>query len=206
MNLKKLVRILIASIKWFVDPSNAAAAIEIVKLTLLEISQKQRSRLDAFFQNKMLEVELYKIPGFVETVLTPYNLDDLAQLPEGTLGKIYAEYMASEELYPLNFVQNISESSISQIFLLEGVKTHDLTHLLTGFDTSDLGEYGLLAFVQAQNSDKHNKTSRILLGIGRARFYILAILCQQHSLVTKFERITALGAKNGCKAKRWILQ
>lgn len=75
----------------------------------------------------------------------------LHRLPEGTLGREYAEFMAARGLRheDLELVENGDERDIDWIrnHLRE---THDLWHVVTGFDTDIPGELGLQAFYCAQ--------------------------------------------------------
>ncbi len=83
----------------------------------------------------------------------PHNLDELLQYPEESLGHIYASTMkakgfSAEDLYTTASIH----SDVSYINARIG-QTHDLWHIITGFDTSDLGEIGLQAFYLAQFPD-----------------------------------------------------
>ncbi len=75
----------------------------------------------------------------------------LHRLPEGTLGREYAEFMAERDLRheDLKLVDSGDERDIDWIrnHLRE---THDLWHVVTGFDTDVPGELGLQAFYCAQ--------------------------------------------------------
>ncbi len=86
-------------------------------------------------------------------IAKPHNLDKLLQYPEGSLGHIYASTMkakgfSAEDLYT---TVNI-DSDVTYLNARIG-QTHDIWHIITGFDTSDLGEIGLQAFYLAQFPD-----------------------------------------------------
>ena len=106
--------------------------------------------------------------------------DDLAQCTEGSLGHAYARYLRSlaqqggtdidsyrsqaiamEEPRGVALRRRFEDDRIRrrQIVL---ANQHDLYHLLTEYDTSDIGEVRLLAFQAAQVGNGLN----ILIGIG----------------------------------------
>lgn len=82
--------------------------------------------------------------------LGPVDQEALHRLPEGTLGRAYADFMAERGLRheDLKLVEG-GERDIDWIrnHLRE---THDLWHVVTGFDTDIPGELGLQAFYCAQ--------------------------------------------------------
>ncbi|MGD1803824.1 Coq4 family protein [Dapis sp. BLCC M126] len=86
-------------------------------------------------------------------IAKPHDLDKLLQYSEESLGHIYASTMkakgfSAEDLYtPVSI-----NSDVSYLNARLG-QTHDIWHIITGFDTSDLGEIGLQAFYLAQYPD-----------------------------------------------------
>lgn len=75
----------------------------------------------------------------------PHNVEELLQYPEDSLGYIYAVYLKTHGLSPdlhsgmkINSDASYVEARLSQ--------THDIWHIVTGFDTSSIGEIGLQAF------------------------------------------------------------
>jgi ubiquinone biosynthesis protein COQ4 len=90
----------------------------------------------------------------------PYiDLNDLSQYPEGTFGREYANHMLKNNLKPFNISPELEDVAQRNVFALRYVVTHDIFHLLLGFDTSYAGEIGVLAFATAQNYSKSLKTS-----------------------------------------------
>ncbi len=71
----------------------------------------------------------------------------LLTLPQNTLGYIYADHMTRNGLTPLQASQVDSDC---QFFLAHIRETHDLWHIVTGCDTSIIGEIQLEAFYVAQ--------------------------------------------------------
>ncbi len=74
-------------------------------------------------------------------------LPQLLTLPENTLGYVYADHMMRNGLTPL---QASLVDSNYQFFLAHIRETHDLWHVVTGCDTSIIGEIQLEAFYVAQ--------------------------------------------------------
>lgn len=75
------------------------------------------------------------------------DLQYLHTLPEGTLGQRYAAHMLQNRLKPLNAPPADSDESFIGTHITE---THDLWHVMTGCDTTILGELQLEAFYVAQ--------------------------------------------------------
>ncbi|MGB1016486.1 MAG: Coq4 family protein [Nannocystaceae bacterium] len=110
--------------------------------------------------NSMGDEGLTKLPGFMErpevqqVMSKPAkrldtNLEMLAALPEGTLGRCFAEYMQAQGFDPAGLVYNTGDSPFDRIRIhLEA--THDVWHVVTGFRTDVAGELGLQAFYHAQ--------------------------------------------------------
>jgi ubiquinone biosynthesis protein COQ4 len=77
------------------------------------------------------------------------DLEALSRLPEGTFGHEYARFMRRHGLdpssLPLKSVEN--DASFIEAHLRE---THDLWHVVTGFEPNVAGELGLQAFYLAQ--------------------------------------------------------
>jgi len=90
------------------------------------------------------------------------DLDTLSRLPEGTLGRAYADFMRSRGLAheDLQLVEGEGELDFLRNHLRE---THDLWHVATGFDTDVAGELGVQAFYLAQFT---SPLPVMLIGVG----------------------------------------
>jgi ubiquinone biosynthesis protein COQ4 len=79
------------------------------------------------------------------------DLDALAQLPSGTLGRSYADFMRERGLSPEVFVAppSIRDEDV-RYFAQRLRQTHDLWHVLTGYNTDLMGEIELQAFMYGQ--------------------------------------------------------
>ncbi len=74
-----------------------------------------------------------------------HDLKQLAHLPEGSLGQAYADSL--ERLgYDPNLHAGMVPASDGAYVELRLSQTHDLWHVITGFDTTVAGEIGLQAF------------------------------------------------------------
>ncbi|MCA9611009.1 MAG: hypothetical protein KC619_35690 [Myxococcales bacterium] len=76
--------------------------------------------------------------------------DALGKLPEGTLGRAYADFMRARGLRHEDLELVKSDASDVDWVRNHLRETHDLWHVLTGFDTDVAGELGLQAFYLAQ--------------------------------------------------------
>jgi ubiquinone biosynthesis protein Coq4 len=78
----------------------------------------------------------------------PIDLAALAALPEGTLGRVFAEHCRARGIDP-NLVRIAGEGVVDR-FLDRMYATHDLWHVTTGWGNDDTGEVGLGGFYLAQ--------------------------------------------------------
>jgi ubiquinone biosynthesis protein COQ4 len=86
--------------------------------------------------------------------------DRLAALPPGTLGRLYHEFMTSENLTAEGLVeasqirQTLPADDDYTLFRERGRETHDLLHVVTGYGRDPLGEGCVTAFSFAQSGLK----------------------------------------------------
>jgi ubiquinone biosynthesis protein Coq4 len=84
------------------------------------------------------------------------DADYLATLPDGSLGKEFERYLTNNGLdanllRESAFIQAHAERGEDVGYLAErGFQLHDLFHVLTGFDTTPLGEVRVVSFTVAQ--------------------------------------------------------
>jgi ubiquinone biosynthesis protein COQ4 len=74
-----------------------------------------------------------------------HDLDQLLTYPPDSLGYIYAAAMKKSGFDP-NLHQGMTPTSDAKYVELRLSQTHDIWHIVTGFDTSEIGEIGLQAF------------------------------------------------------------
>ncbi|MBD2463679.1 ubiquinone biosynthesis protein [Oscillatoria sp. FACHB-1407] len=74
-----------------------------------------------------------------------HDLDRLLTYPSDSLGYIYAAYLKKTGFDP-NLHAGMTTESDAKYVELRLSQTHDLWHIITGFDTSEIGEIGLQAF------------------------------------------------------------
>jgi ubiquinone biosynthesis protein COQ4 len=115
------------------DFEDALDQTEMAQLAIKEL--KKNPEVNALFQERWL-------PGAV-------NLEELSQLPEGTLGYVYAHKLKSQDFNPYFYKTVPVVDDVSYLKMLWRT-THDIYHLVAGFDTDEIGEIGLQAFVVAQ--------------------------------------------------------
>lgn len=78
-----------------------------------------------------------------------HDLAALLTLPPDSLGYIYAAQMQKTGFDP-NLHAGMTAKSDAEYVELRLSQTHDLWHVVTGFDTSEIGEIGLQAFHLSQ--------------------------------------------------------
>lgn len=80
------------------------------------------------------------------------DLDALSQLPPDTLGGAYARHMYAQGFT----IDAFADKEKDTIFERRLGISHDVQHIITGFDSSPIGEYGLAAFMLVQYGDLLN--------------------------------------------------
>jgi len=76
------------------------------------------------------------------------DVDALARLPEGTLGRVFAVHCRARNIDP-NLVRIPGDDTVDR-FLDRMYATHDVWHVVTGWGNDETGEVGLGAFYLAQ--------------------------------------------------------
>lgn len=77
-----------------------------------------------------------------------HDLETLLRLPQASLGYGYAKHLRQSGFEPL--MADIPITSDVSYVESRWQQTHDIWHIMTGFDTSEIGEIGLQAFYLAQ--------------------------------------------------------
>ena len=125
-------------------------------------------------------------------LLTIPELKTLNRYPPDTVARVYSDHMLKEGLSPEFFkVLDITDDETFVMMRLR--QSHDLWHILTGFDTTVPDELGLLAFMMAQ---VRSPFSPIIIAGG----LLSAALKRPHEAPLIMERITH-GWRMGIKAK-----
>jgi ubiquinone biosynthesis protein Coq4 len=78
----------------------------------------------------------------------PIDLEALARLPEGTLGRVFSAHCRARDLNP-NLGHIPPESEVDWL-LHHLIQRHDVWHVVTGWGNDEIGESGLGAFYVAQ--------------------------------------------------------
>ena len=81
----------------------------------------------------------------------PINLSALQTLPEGSLGRCYADQLISQGITPETLIDPSPVDSDKDFIVHRLKETHDITHVLTGFGIDGASELGLQGFNLAQN-------------------------------------------------------
>jgi len=114
---------------------------------------------------------------FEARFLIPHDMEALADLPEGTLGREYQKMLAEQGLQA-DFLPFESTASDYDYFHRRHSQTHDIEHLVIGYRYDPLGEFALIA-ARTTNLLKHlgqelgehiSVVSNLLISTGMARF------------------------------------
>lgn len=134
----------------------------------------------------------------------PDLLDDhetIRQLPAGTVGRAYVEFMQREGLSAAGLVAESEKWSKQQVTFEDDLAffgnrlrdTHDLFHVLSGYGRDQLGEATLLGFSHSQYSGRGNLFISYIGGRDISK------LAPREAQVMK---VLAEGRKNGRMAKK----
>ena len=140
-------RFLLALWRTVRDPSNTkeVAIVEIgfARSRLGRRFARWQVTLDALAQDPRTATALAERRAF-----GPVDLDALADLPEGSLGRIFADHCRARSLNP-NLVE-IPGDGAEDWLLQHLYGTHDVWHVATGWGNDETGEIGLGAFYLGQ--------------------------------------------------------
>jgi ubiquinone biosynthesis protein COQ4 len=121
----------------------------LVFTSLINTGPSITARIERFFGDPAAR-KLYDEHRAIDS--KTIDIDALAALPEGTLGRAYATFLRSHGLTPEVFdgpPAGVSDPRLS--YLIQRMRqTHDLWHVVTGCETDPLGEIALQAFTFAQ--------------------------------------------------------
>lgn len=81
---------------------------------------------------------------FSEGYLSNYQLSDLEDFANGTLGKEYYKMMTARDLSP-DFLPQFEPQHDYDYWKRRAIQTHDIEHLVTEFRTDPMGEFGIIA-------------------------------------------------------------
>ncbi|MBX3268997.1 MAG: hypothetical protein KF729_01980 [Sandaracinaceae bacterium] len=131
-----------AVVRIVADPTRLDEVFVLADLS--EQSPKVREMMERLRADPVLGRALADKPR-----LGAVDQDALARLPEGTVGRAYADFMRARGLRHEDLLLVDGESDLD--FVRNHLReTHDLWHVVTGFDTDVAGELGLQAFYVAQ--------------------------------------------------------
>lgn len=113
-----------------------------------------------------IEQRLEAVRGY----LPPIDIKTLSWLPPGSFGRAYARHMQENGLKPFTISDDLREVAERNVFAARYAATHDMVHVLLGFDVSLAGEIGVQAFAAAQGYSRG-----ISVGLGIASVLYPAI-------------------------------
>ena len=125
------------------------------------------------------------------------NVDALHQLPDGSLGKTYAEHITSHGFDADYFRKRPVETDVDYV-QMRMRQTHDIWHVMTGFGVGSLGELGLKAFELAQT----RRPMSAVITTGGVLRYMLKDPDQLEAML----QYVAYGYHLGSRAKPFLAQ
>lgn len=137
--------------------------------------------------------EIDKKLNLVKGYRPQIDIPALSQLPENTFGRHYANWMIEQNLTPFVISEDLTDIADRNTLAMRYAITHDMIHVLTGFDTSYAGEIGVLSFAVAQNYSPQFKTG---LKIASILYPILSL-----GKFQSIKRAKLMGGELGHQAK-----
>jgi ubiquinone biosynthesis protein COQ4 len=133
------------------------ADIAILKADALRVGHSQR-----------LRERLASVAGYLPDI----DLEALAELAGTTFGHAYATFMRQNAL-SLFLPTELIDARMRErnAFGIRYATTHDMVHVLTGFDTSWAGEIGVLAFAVAQRYTRWQQLALVIAACLYPFFY-----------------------------------
>jgi ubiquinone biosynthesis protein Coq4 len=104
------------------------------------------------YWQKLVIARLRRQAKFIADKEVSIDLNFLGQLPAETLGGAYARHMFAQGFTADSFIDNEHDTVFDKRL---GI-AHDVQHIITGFDSSPIGEFGLAAFMLVQYRDLLN--------------------------------------------------
>ncbi|KZR85137.1 Coenzyme Q (ubiquinone) biosynthesis protein Coq4 [Synechococcus sp. MIT S9509] len=161
--------------------------------------------VDNFIDSEAMVVCLQRfkaLPGGKEMVEQRYppfqpDIPVLEKLPEGTLGRAYA-CMIRRLNYDADFFRPRDTSSEALWLTQRIASTHDLHHVIGGFNTETAGESGVLSITATQIGFPAYVLLNTLAGFRAFRF--------QPNEFEKISRAIAVGSRIGLEATPLVLQ
>ncbi len=179
------IKLVYCLVRMFISPGNTDAVLALGE------NSYQLGYAKEFLTRVAREPESAKVIQD-RKLLKPFHLLELQKLPEGTLGRVYADHMISSNLNP-DFYKVVPIID-DQIFCMMRLRqSHDLWHIITGFDTSVEGEVGLQSFY-------YNQTCAMMAPFVVGGAILNACFKRRYTLVLIFENIVR-GWMMGKKAK-----
>ncbi len=140
------------------------------------------------------------VPEIAELIRTrylspkPFDLEELLNLPENSLGRTFAEHMKKNNLKVV-FYPSLEDKEDDDISYLRkrARQTHDIHHVVLGYPAIDIGEMAISAFYLAQH---RVPLSCMLIGVG----FFIATFKQPHRIDELMEAII-MGWTMGKRAK-----
>lgn len=122
------------------------------------------------------------------------DLDQMMQLPAGTLGHEYAKHMKKYGIQPLEISADLQADAEENPLALRLLSVHDIYHVLLGFNITYAGEAGVFAFKAAQGYSK-------MLPLLQPLALIAICLMRPKSIrqtIANFRRGRSLGKQANC--------
>lgn len=115
-----------------------------------------------------VEEKLAGVRGYLPRI----DLDALSELPEGSFGRAYADHMRGHKLTPFQVSEGFDPEMLRRnTFAARYAVTHDIFHVLLGFDMRLPGEMGVLAFAVAQG---YARVQRVALALALLLYPVMA--------------------------------
>uniref|UniRef100_A0A0C1RKL5 Ubiquinone biosynthesis protein n=1 Tax=Tolypothrix bouteillei VB521301 TaxID=1479485 RepID=A0A0C1RKL5_9CYAN len=177
-------------IKLAEDPSQTLAVFEMAK----SINQTEMYDLGIEYLKSNPDIEALVRERYIAP--TP-DMDALLQLPQDSLGYCYATHMKRLNFDP-NFFPHVEVTDDSSCLELRIKQTHDIWHILTGFGTDEVGEFGLQGFTLAQ--------THLPVSVAIATAGVFHTLLKYPARLNEVLGVIQRGYAMGVKAKPFLAQ
>lgn len=128
---------------------------------------------------------------------SPHNLDELLQYREDSLGHVYASTLKKAGYDP-GFHPYVNIDSDTSYIEFRIRQTHDIWHIITGFDDSVVGEVGLDTFYMAQ--------CRLPFSHIAVASSLITAIIREPEKIPDLHRVIQLGWEMGMNSKALLAQ
>jgi ubiquinone biosynthesis protein COQ4 len=147
----------LAAVRWIANPISEDGAKQVFRIVFATLGPEVHRGVERMRERPELRTLLDERPDLGATLA---DMKTLAKLPEGSLGRVYHDFMAGDDIFPGYIIGGLAYKNghfdrlvdwdPDAKWLLERIaNTHDITHVLGGYGSDFAGEAINMSFAIA---------------------------------------------------------